>query len=198
MKEKSYEELVEEYRETVVLRLRGKFYNAFDESAMIVGELLKYKVKRTKSGKCRVGFPIESLDKVVDCIKKENVNIIVFEGDDITAKEMFENNQYQNILNQFDVNTIEDVDQSISKDDEPGKNETRSINNNSENSLKQRTSFVQGQGITLENAIMDVQRVIEMFITQKKKIISVSLVENRSTELRDVILVQGIVVYEIR
>lgn len=197
MKEKSYEELVQEYSKTVILRLRGKFYNAFDESAMIVGELLKYKVKRTKTGKCKVGFPVESFDKVVGCIKNEEVNIIVFDGDEITAKKVFENNQYQNILNRFDVSCIEETEQNVTHDEGLVKKGTESNTGNREHTVMQRTSFVQGQGITLENAIMDVQRVIEMFILQKKKIVSVSLMENRSTESRDAILVQGIIVYEL-
>ena len=196
MSEKSYDELAQEYKDTVLLRLRGKFYNAFDDSAKIIGELLGYKV-RAKNGRCRVGFPVESFEKVIDCLKRENVNTICFDGETKTAEAFFENNQYQSILKDFDDSSIE-----YTKKD-AGKSEFKMVQKSSESEIdikeqpnRQLTSFIQGQGVTLENAIMDAQRVADAFIAQGKRIVSVTLIENRSTALKDAILVQGIIVYE--
>ena len=44
---------------------------------------------------------------------------------------------------------------------------------------------------------MDAQRNIETVIEAGRKIVSVSVIENRNSESKDVILVQGIIVYEI-
>ena len=40
-----FELLAEEYPETLILQLRGSFYNAFNDGAMVLSDLMDYQLK---------------------------------------------------------------------------------------------------------------------------------------------------------
>jgi len=200
--EVTYEELAEQFPETVVLRLRGNFYNAFNECAFVLNVLLEYKVRRMGTGRCRVGFPANSLEKVLDTLKKNQINVIVFEGEKLVENITYETNQFNCILKQFSEGSIEESEKQIKNKKEAvvsrgEMEEQKECKESHPVGAKQRVSFVQGQGINLENAIMDVQRAVERLMETGKKIVSFSFIENRETERKDAVLVQGLVVYEI-
>ena len=89
MKLMEYSKLLNlEYKNYVVLVRFGNFYKCFDNDALIVGNLLNYKVKDNI-----VVFPLSSLGKVIITLKNNNVSaIVVKEQDNIMNVEVLENN----------------------------------------------------------------------------------------------------------
>lgn len=193
----SYEELAAKYPETVVIRLQGTFYKAFGNSAFVLNVLFHYSVCKMQSGKKRVGFPKSGLAKVLTGLDENKVNVIVFEGEKEVGRGEYANNQFNTVLARFSESNIEDKTTLVNKKSVPEHTEEDKEKPVCPVSGKQRVSFVQGQGISLENAIMDVQRAVERLMETGKKIISFSFIENRETERKDAVLVQGLVVYEI-
>lgn len=81
-------------KECVVIRKTGGFYNAFDDDAIIISYLTGYKIS---GGRC--GFPINSLDKVVNLLEDNKVNYIVKENMiEVNKKSFKKNNKYNKIL----------------------------------------------------------------------------------------------------
>ena len=58
--------------QTVFLRKVGGFYHAFDEDAILLFSLFHYKINNGKSG-----FPIGSIQKVIEKLKEQKVNYFV-------------------------------------------------------------------------------------------------------------------------
>ncbi|MBR1937291.1 MAG: hypothetical protein IJ842_06350 [Bacilli bacterium] len=83
-----------DFREYVVLIKFGNFYECFEKDAFILNVLFKYKVKKI-SNSFKVGFPISSLDNVIDKFHKEKINYVVVENDNV-IKKSFDNNNYFN------------------------------------------------------------------------------------------------------
>lgn len=108
-----YDELVSLYKETIIIRLRGMFYNAFEESAFVLSVITGYKVKRTSStamSKC--GYPSTAFEKVLALLKKEHINYVIYEGKAIVEKECFKDNRFLSVLHEFDDSTIDLIGES--------------------------------------------------------------------------------------
>ena len=159
----SYEELAAKYPETVVIRLQGTFYKAFGNSAFVLNVLFHYSVCKMQSGKKRVGFPKSGLAKVLTGLDENKVNVIVFEGEKEVGRGEYANNQFNTVLARFSESNIEDKTTLVNKKSVPEHTEEDKEKPVCPVSGKQRVSFVQGQGISLENAIMDVQRAAIRF-----------------------------------
>lgn len=197
MSESKFEKLTEEYKDTVIVLLRGGFYNVFNESAFVVGSLMGYKVRENSENTYIAGFPPTALDKVSAVCEREKVNFIIFDGNDIVCERKFEDNRFQEICRKFDAASISRKEEQIKgKDKEHFETVGKNQNNNTEVSRKQIVSFIQGQGINLENAIMDAQRTMQSFIDKGKEISSFSLVENKEAGHGEIVLVQGLVIYK--
>ena len=111
-----------QYPNTVILQLRGGFYNAFDDSAIVLSEIMDYKLNQSSSGKYKSGFPVNVLDKVLTQFKNHHVNTIVFDNEKIVDNIDFEDNSFINyvdeeLLNKAQVNT-ETTEQSSNKDND--------------------------------------------------------------------------------
>ncbi|MDD3417481.1 MAG: hypothetical protein PHY47_26400 [Lachnospiraceae bacterium] len=117
-----YEKILSIHKETVIVRLRGMFYNTFEESAFVLSLLTGYKVKKTsQNAMCKCGYPETAFDKVLDLLKKNHVNYVIYNGAEIIEKEIFEDNHYGSFLKEFDMNVIEVLDtrgtgKTLSKD----------------------------------------------------------------------------------
>lgn len=83
-----------DYREYVVLIKFGNFYECFEKDAFILNVLFNYKVKKI-SNSFKVGFPISSLDNVIDKFHKEKINYVVVDNENV-IKKSFDNNNYFN------------------------------------------------------------------------------------------------------
>lgn len=72
----------------IIFRKAGNFYSVFDDDAIILHSLFMYKIKDS-----RVGFPINSIDKVVDKLNELHID---YKLDNVVTN--FEDNKYSNYL----------------------------------------------------------------------------------------------------
>ena len=67
----------------VVIRKTGGFYQVFDNDAIIINYLCDYKIVNG-----RVGFPLNSIDKVVNLLMENKISYCVKEGmKEVDSKE---------------------------------------------------------------------------------------------------------------
>ena len=79
---------------SILIRKVGGFYNVFDDDAIIMNYLCDYKISNGKSG-----FPLNSLDKVMNILTDNKVNFIIRENmEDKEKKNFKKNNKYHIIL----------------------------------------------------------------------------------------------------
>lgn len=100
-----YLELKKLHNDTLVMIRVGNFYHIYDEDAIIMFYLFKYKINDNK-----VGFPIRSLEKVINKLIKNNINYYVDENN----FKYFDNNGYLELLDKsklyYELNLeIEDI-----------------------------------------------------------------------------------------
>lgn len=193
MSEFKYERYAEKYKDTVVMQLRGNFYNAFNESAFVLNVLLGYKVNESSSQTYKAGFPIDSLDKVVQICDENKVNYIAFDKDTIVAENTFSSNRFIEFCTSFDKTAIHKKETTEEETVQPI-SETKTMTSSIEK--KQIVSHVQGQGLDLGNAIMNLERNLQSIIDKGKEIVCFSFVEDKNAGQGDISQVQGIVIYK--
>lgn len=98
MLEKEYEKLKEQYNKYIILIKNGNFYLSFNNDAIIINKILKYKIKETKKG-IKTGFPILSLNKVLEQLNKLKINYLLLENNEIVLKKKYANNNYDKYIN---------------------------------------------------------------------------------------------------
>ena len=91
------------YKEFIVMIKFGNFYEMFDKDAVIASNILNYKLSKI-SDTVKCGFPISSLDKVLNLLKEKQINYVVIENNNVTNEQNFENNIYNSF--DFDINNI--------------------------------------------------------------------------------------------
>ena len=75
-----FEELEKEKPETVILQLRGVFYNAFGKSALALSGVTEYQVKE-ETGTYKCGFPLKVSDKVEQKLRESKISYAFYEKD---------------------------------------------------------------------------------------------------------------------
>lgn len=103
-----YEQFVKGYSDTLILRLQGLFYIAYDESAYVLSVVSGYQVRREfEKSKCKCGFPKGSLDKVTKLLDKNHVNYIALKGSEVAAAGDFNSdNRFNDCVSSFNKNNI--------------------------------------------------------------------------------------------
>ena len=84
-----YLELKKLHNDTLIMIKVGNFYHIYDEDAIIMFYLFKYKISDNK-----VGFPVRSLDKVINKLTKNSINYYIDESN----SKCFDNNNYLELL----------------------------------------------------------------------------------------------------
>lgn len=192
MSDTKYEELLKKHPDAVVLHLRGTFYTAFGDSAIIIAKLAGYKITKLKNNEIKVGFPTNSLNKVISFCYVNKINVVAYVKDEMVEKQEFEDNQYESFLASIDKDKLEYAEskQNVNSKDSADEKETTVTTDNK----KQYTHFIQGHGMTLDNAVMEAQNSINELISFGKEIVTLSLVDNLGPN--GIFHVQGIVVYK--
>lgn len=224
MKGKKYEEIELQKENTLILRLQGKFYNAYNDSAYLLHRTMGYKVNTTPSDKRKAGFPIESLDKVLKVLKTARINVCVINGDKMIVDESFCDNQYLQELSKAKAIIREKQPEKQHNQPETSIQKILSVPKGTEEVVtpkpvsqlhtpgivhipqrplvekceihKEYTLFIQGQGFSMENALIEIQNTINQLIQQGNHIVTFSLVENKTTNRNNLVTVQGILVYQ--
>lgn len=82
-----------DYKEYVILFKSGSFYVSFDEDSLILNKVFNYKILELKNN-IKTGFPLNSLDTVINKLKELSVNYIIIEDKNIKEKYEVENNNF--------------------------------------------------------------------------------------------------------
>ena len=97
----NYIDLKITYKNYLIILKTGVFYICINDDAFILNKLFSYKIKEFNNYK-RIGFPINSLNKVLKRLERLNINYIVYDNKIIT-KVNFTNNSYNKY--RIDINT---------------------------------------------------------------------------------------------
>ena len=88
------------------VKLRGNFFNAFDDDAKVLGQVMGYKVKEQSTGRFRAAFPYDSIGKVSDELSACGISFVAYHGDDEIGRYDSENDRYNEYLSYFDNSRI--------------------------------------------------------------------------------------------
>lgn len=81
-----------EYKEYLILLKCGSFYEVIDNDSFIMNVIFNYKLKKL-SNTFKAGFPVSSLDNVLNKLDDYHINYIVINEEIILEKE-FDDNKY--------------------------------------------------------------------------------------------------------
>lgn len=94
-----YAQLSEKYPNTIVLQVRGKFYNAFSDSAKILSEVFGYNLAETEKGTLTTGFPIEGSENKFEYLKGQKISFVAVNKEEIVEQyDAATENRYQSLL----------------------------------------------------------------------------------------------------
>lgn len=82
-----------EYKEYIILFKSGSFYISFDEDSLILNKIFNYKIADLKNN-IKVGFPLNSLDTVINKLKELSINYIIIEDKNIVSKYESDDNSF--------------------------------------------------------------------------------------------------------
>ena len=124
-----YEYYKIKYKEYIILIKSGNFYVALQQDAIVLNDIFKYKLN-ISNNIIKVGFPVNSLNKILKTLDNININYIVLDKNILHINKNKTNmyNKYinnntsnyilrikniNNILNQIIYNNIDNVLESI-------------------------------------------------------------------------------------
>ena len=103
MFKEKYFELKEKKKDSIIIMKNGIFYNVLGKDAYILKNIFNYKVSVFGST-IKVGFPIRSLNKVLDILDKLKISYLVYE-DFIVLEAHYNSENYDLFLkNNLSVN----------------------------------------------------------------------------------------------
>lgn len=91
-----YEKSKSTYKEYVILLKSGNFYITFNKDAIIMNNIFNYQIKQVKDY-MKIGFPIISINKIVNELTLRKVNYVII-NNEIINKKKFSNNSYKKYL----------------------------------------------------------------------------------------------------
>lgn len=105
-----------EYKEYIILFKSGSFYVSFDEDSLILNKVFNYKLLELKNN-IKAGFPLNSLDTVINKLKELSINYIIIEDKNIKEKYEVENNNFSKYTSSvFEVISINNrIDKIVKK-----------------------------------------------------------------------------------
>ena len=108
-----YIKLKEKYPKSLIIIKAGNFYDCINDDAIIINKLFNYKIKEL-SKYIRVGFPINSLNRVRIILTKYEINYITVDNNDITYSKFIRNNYSKYSSNDYfivknKINSINDI-----------------------------------------------------------------------------------------
>ncbi len=108
-----YIKLKEKYPKSLIIIKAGNFYDCINDDAIIINKLFNYKIKELNKY-IRVGFPINSLNRVRTILTKYEIYYITVDNNDITYSKFSRNNYSKYCSNDYfiiknKINSINDI-----------------------------------------------------------------------------------------
>lgn len=96
-----------ESEETVLIKLQGMFYNAYDDSAKVLHMVTGYKVKRgSDTSRLKCGFPTNALSKVVSQLTESSVSYRVTNKMEVVSENKATGNRFSELIKSFSDDEI--------------------------------------------------------------------------------------------
>lgn len=111
------DELEVKYPGTVILQLRGMFYNAFGDSAVVLSSVTGYKAKKLKSGRFECGFPASALEKNIEILKSEDIGFRIFANGEEQYGYDGDKEKYHETVERYNPPAAEIKKFSVTKDE---------------------------------------------------------------------------------
>lgn len=92
MLEKYYKYKVK-YCDYIIMFKYGNFYETFSNDALIMNSIFNYKISKL-SNTFKVGFPISSLENIIEKLNEKSINYVVLNKEE-TINKKFDNNNYK-------------------------------------------------------------------------------------------------------
>lgn len=92
-----YLKLKQTYKNYIILIKQGNFYIAINKDANIIYNIFKQKIIETKDF-IKVGFPVQTINKIKDKLNSLNINYIILENNEIVEKQKFKKNNINNYV----------------------------------------------------------------------------------------------------
>lgn len=96
------------YLKYIILIKSGNFYIALGDDAKILNNVLGYQIKEF-SNTIKIGFPIISLNKVIDKLDSLKINYIVIDKEIILKNKFNKNNYNKHLIKRSNEDRIEDI-----------------------------------------------------------------------------------------
>ena len=85
----------------------GNFYNVYEDDAVILHHLFKYKIIKSKQN---AGFPISAFNKVINTLDDKKISYKIFEKDNLVMEKDYDNiNNYNKILKEGNDKLEEEI-----------------------------------------------------------------------------------------
>ena len=97
----TYLELRHKYKDYVIIIKNGSFYKVIGSDCYILEEMFNYK-KVKIANSIKVGFPLRSLNKVINKLKYFKINYLIYNKEIIRKK--YKNNNYKNFIKILSIN----------------------------------------------------------------------------------------------
>lgn len=92
-----YLQLKQTYKNYIILIKQGNFYIVINKDANIIHNIFKYKIVESKDF-IKVGFPVQTINKIKDKLNSLNINYIILENNEIVEKQKFKKNNINNYI----------------------------------------------------------------------------------------------------
>lgn len=102
-----------DFSDYILLIKSGNFYICLKNDAIVINNIFDYKIIETKNY-IKTGFPLTSLPKVIDKLRKLNVNYLLVEKE-IIKKEKYKKNNYNKYLKANDYSILNNRINKISE-----------------------------------------------------------------------------------
>lgn len=111
-----YKDYKKDYNHAVILIKSGNFYLALNKDSFVLHNLFGYIIKPIKNG-YKVGFPINSLEKITSELKNKQISYLVIDNKEITKRYIDDNNLYKNYVSKknYDIlyNRIDKITETL-------------------------------------------------------------------------------------
>lgn len=90
--------LKNEYKNSCILIKSGIFYQSFNDDAILLNYIFKYKLNSINNTQFKIGFPISNINDVIRILNNEKVNYVIYDNKMNIVTKKFKNNMYNNML----------------------------------------------------------------------------------------------------
>lgn len=99
---RQYIEYKRDFKEYVIIIKSGSFYTCLNDDAIVMNNIFNYKINESTNF-VKIGFPINSLNKVLNKLDNLSINYLVIDKDIINKQKNKQNNYFKFIAKNYNI-----------------------------------------------------------------------------------------------